>query len=211
MGGPHSDKNNNNEALSPPPYSTTSDKGGLSANYPTTNNRAANRSPARSIPGISDEDDEFAFLSKYDTIFVIDDSGSMRGSSWVEVKQVLQQITPICTKHDKDGIDLYFLNHFTADDPGNGKARGGYYNINSEERVEEIFKTVGPTYMTDTEARLRDILEPYMTAYAHASDKESVKPVNIIVITDGVPTDNPKNAIVEYARRLDQLNAPFHQ
>ena len=58
----------------------------------------------------STDDDPYAFLSTFDTLFLIDDSGSMAGRNWREVKQCLEAITPVCVDHDKDGIDIAFLN-----------------------------------------------------------------------------------------------------
>ncbi|KAI0278680.1 hypothetical protein BGY98DRAFT_916678, partial [Russula aff. rugulosa BPL654] len=37
------------------------------------------------------------------------------------------------------------------------------------------------------------------------------KPISILVITDGVPTDDPRSVIVEIARRLDVRNVPLRQ
>lgn len=38
-----------------------------------------------------------------------------------------------------------------------------------------------------------------------------MKPLNIIVITDGMPTDDPESVIIAAARKLDQLEAPAWQ
>ena len=54
-------------------------------------------------------DDQYDFLSTFDTVFLIDDSGSMAGRSWKETAAALERITPIYTKRDTDGIDIYFL------------------------------------------------------------------------------------------------------
>ncbi|XP_014559449.1 hypothetical protein COCVIDRAFT_24175 [Bipolaris victoriae FI3] len=62
--------------------------------------------------------DPYAFLKSFDTIF-IDDSGSMSGRSWQETRKALENITPICTQDDGDGIDLYFLNHTASTKPIN--------------------------------------------------------------------------------------------
>jgi hypothetical protein len=40
---------------------------------------------------------------------------------------------------------------------------------------------------------------------------DSTKPVNVIVITDGCPTDDPESIIVHYAKKLDQIEAPPYQ
>ncbi|KAK1989906.1 hypothetical protein LX36DRAFT_664782 [Colletotrichum falcatum] len=162
---------------------------------------------------VSTPEDPYAFLSSFDTIFLIDDSGSMAGRSWPEVQNVLRAITPICMSHDDDGIDLYFLNNKTSDS-GNareGKAAGGYYGIRRAETVHEIFTTVRPYGATPTGQRLRAILRPYLQLLERNDDVESVKPVNIIVITDGAPSDDVESIIISAAKKLDKLDAPMHQ
>lgn len=124
---------------------------------------------------------------------------------------MLRSITPICTAHDSDGIDLYFLNHKSSVAGPPDKAKDGYYNINSPEAMEAIFKSVRPYGTTPTGTRLQTILKPYVASLSAAKDPEDVKPVNIIVITDGRPTDDPESVIVANAMKLDKLEAPPHQ
>src|SRR5438477_78012 len=57
----------------------------------------------------------------------------MAGRSWHETAKALETITPICTAHDADGIDIYFLNH-----PDNST----YKNVRSASTVTEILQTV---------------------------------------------------------------------
>ncbi|KAL6809097.1 hypothetical protein GGI42DRAFT_230541 [Trichoderma sp. SZMC 28013] len=163
----------------------------------------------------SNGEDPFAFLSFFDTVFLIDDSGSMAGKSWNEAADVLRAITPICTAHDKDGIDLYFLNHKSSNRQPKGKGSYGYYNIETPEEITEIFKTVQPNNGTPTGARLRTILKPYVDGLPTPQDKsrdiDDVKPINVIVITDGAPSDDPDPVIEKYAKALDRLDAPVHQ
>ena len=40
---------------------------------------------------------------------------------------------------------------------------------------------------------------------------DEVKPLNIIVITDGVPSDEPEDVIVSVAKKLDKWDAPGWQ
>ncbi|GKT49892.1 uncharacterized protein ColSpa_10073 [Colletotrichum spaethianum] len=163
---------------------------------------------------VSTPEDPYAFLSSFDTIFIVDDSGSMAGRSWPEVQNVLRAITPICTSHDDDGVDLYFLNNKTTDS-GNaraGKAAGGYYGIRRTETVHEIFTTVRPRGATPTGQRLHAILRSYLQLLeSKKHDLESVKPINIIVITDGAPSDDVESTIISAAKKLDKLDAPMHQ
>lgn len=112
----------------------------------------------------------------------------------------MASITPICTQHDKDGIDIYFLN---------AKDNDSYKNITRAVDVQRIFDTVRPSGGTPTGTRLNAILKPYLReCEAKKSNFDNVKPLNIIVITDGVPTDDPESVIVNVAKKLDKLEAP---
>lgn len=147
-----------------------------------------------------DADDQYAFLKSFDTIFLIDDSGSMAGRSWRETGKALETITPICTERDADGIDIYFLN--TKDSPI-------YQNVTSAGTVIEIFQTVRPGGATPTGQRLQKILKPYLQRYERSP--EATKPINIIVVTDGEPSDDVEAPIIACAKKLDKLDAPAWQ
>lgn len=148
--------------------------------------------------GPSQKDDPFAFLSTFDTVFLIDDSSSMTGNSWREVAAALELIAPICTKYDKDGIDVYFLNH--KDEPH-------FHKIRSAEEVKAIFRRVSPLGITPTGTSLKAILKPYLKDLKKRGEKV-VKPLNMIVITDGRPSDDPESVIIEAAKKLDAMDAP---
>ncbi|KAF6843979.1 von willebrand factor [Colletotrichum musicola] len=207
----------------PPAYSVSpavpSGTGFLGANGGPVRSSSPTPSNAGSIMSlsgmsVSTPEDPYAFLTSFDTIFVVDDSGSMSGRSWPEVQGVLRAITPICTAHDADGIDLYFLNHKTSAsaNPRDGKAAGGYYSIKRAETVEGIFTSVRPRGATPTGQRLHAILKPYLQLLeSKKHDVESVKPINVIIITDGAPSDDVESTIISAAKKLDRLDAPLHQ
>jgi uncharacterized protein YegL len=148
----------------------------------------------------SSDTDQYAFLKSFDTVFLIDDSGSMAGRSWKETGKALETITPICTQRDADGIDVYFLNH-----PDSSL----YKNISTAGTVVEIFQTVRPGGATPTGQRLNKILKPYLKHYQESPD--TTKPINIIVITDGEPSDDVESPIIQAAKKLDKLDAPAWQ
>lgn len=165
-------------------------------------------------------EDPHYFLYLFDTVFLIDDSTSMLGSRWREVKAALRQITPVCTSHDDDGIDVHFMNHTSPGGCAGGKAPGGYYDITDAAAVEQLFASVRPSGPTPTRGRLEDILDPYFAQLRAAADVRDVKPLNIIVLTDGMPGPGwangenphmPEPAIVRFARELDRLRAPPYQ
>ncbi|KAL8969009.1 MAG: hypothetical protein Q9197_004567 [Variospora fuerteventurae] len=146
-------------------------------------------------------DNQFAFLSKFDTKFVIDDSGSMAGRFWRETAEALASIAGICTTYDSDGIDIYFLNEQHSPQ---------YENVTTKERVQQIFSSVRPRGGTPTGCRLDSILRPYLRA-CEQKGPENCKPINIIVVTDGVPTDDVESPIIAAAKKLDKLDAPAWQ
>ncbi|KAM0713797.1 hypothetical protein Q7P37_010759 [Cladosporium fusiforme] len=140
-------------------------------------------------------DDAYSFLSTFDTIFLIDDSGSMAGSLWRQTADALMTITPICTTHDADGVDIYFLNE-----------KREYFNVTSAGSVQGIFETVRPGGPTLTGKRLGNIFDKYFKDYTNAK-----KPINIICITDGEPSDDVEGALIHAAKKLDKLDAPAWQ
>lgn len=164
----------------------------------TVPGQARTASPAPST--ISTKDDPYAFLRSFDTVFLIDDSGSMAGRSWRETAAALETITPVCTAYDADGIDIYFLN---------AKDSSYYHNVKDQSTVREIFSSVRPSGGTPTGQRLQKILRPYLQQYA--ANPESTKPLNIIVITDGEPSDDVESPIIAAAKKLDKLDAPAWQ
>jgi uncharacterized protein YegL len=162
---------------------------------PAQDTHAATSAPATNI----EEDDPYDFLRSFDTVFLIDDSGSMAGRSWRETAKALEMIAPICTQRDADGIDIYFLNH-----PDSSL----YKNVTSASTIIEIFQTVRPRGATPTGQRLNKILKAYLQRYM--ANKE-IKPMNIIVITDGVPSDDIESPIISAARKLDEVDADAWQ
>ncbi|KAK0652008.1 hypothetical protein B0T16DRAFT_405193 [Cercophora newfieldiana] len=138
----------------------------------------------------------------------------MAGRSWREVKDALRAITPICTDHDADGVDVYFLN---AKNSATAYSGGGWTNIRSADQVEALFNQVRPGGGTPTGTRINQIMKPYLRRYEEAiaarrdPEDTGIKPINMIVITDGVPTDDPEAIIAGMAGKLDRLEAPPYQ
>jgi hypothetical protein len=143
--------------------------------------------------------DPYAALRNYDTVFLIDDSSSMWGTKWEQTRDALKEIVPICTSYDKDGVDICFLNY--------GEELNG---VRSAKEVMAIFDKVKPLGTTPTGQKLGGLLRKYINRF---SSDRSLKPMNIICITDGEP-DNPthlRSEILWCAQRLDWMDAPARQ
>ena len=211
----------------PPAYSTspTSDSGPTlvpvsesehdAADVPSPDYTPSASSAASSRPAsMEGEESPYAFLTTFDTTLLIDDSGSMAGRSWREVSQALMTIAPIVTQHDADGIDIYFLNHKSSDPgvPSEGVAAGGYRGIKRATTVTEIFERVRPSGGTPTGLRVHAILKPYLAKLeAETAAGRELKPLNLIVLTDGVPSDDVESVLLTAAKKLDKIDAPPYQ
>lgn len=145
---------------------------------------------------------------------MVDDSASMDGgdlSRWNETREALETVAAVATRYDADGIDIKFLNNHALDT----------YNITSASAIRGLFRRVQPSGCTPTGRCLDEILREYIDRYAaykkaalldpDGPRQLAVKPLNIVVLTDGEPTDDPESVIVDAARNLERLNAPLHQ
>ena len=63
---------------------------------------------------------------------------------------------------------------------------------------------------TPTAARLNGILRPYLKL-VEEKGSDAVKPLNVIVITDGVASDDVETVILNAAKKLDKYDAPGWQ
>ncbi|KAH8118411.1 hypothetical protein DFH11DRAFT_1502555 [Phellopilus nigrolimitatus] len=154
-------------------------------------------------------EDPLELLKRYKTIFIIDDSASMAGERWAETREALASLADTAAKYDTDGIDAYFLN-----------ANRSAQNMRSATSVKRQFDSVQPQGISLIAQKLEELLHEYLSELDAAKQDinrgdlralQRVKPVNYIIITDGVPTDDPETVIVQAARRLDNGNFPVSQ
>lgn len=184
---------------------------------PTTPRRAsppASQPASQPSPLPAGREDPYTFLATFNTTLLIDDSGSMAGRSWREVSQALSTIAPIVTKYDQDGLDIYFLNHKSNSPgvPAEGVAPGGYRGIKKAANVARVFETVQPQGGTPTGIRVHNILKPYLAKVeSELAEGRDFKPLNLIVLTDGVPSDDVESVLLAAAKKLDRLDAPPYQ
>lgn len=151
----------------------------------------------------------------------------------MEVSLALKSITPICVTHDPDGIDIYFLNQpdqerfkriknvreveriFEEVRPGGGTRTGarlmdilgGYVRKieDQQRRRRQRQRHTAANALTGDAGERTLGNSPFEAA---GSEDEFPRPLNIIVITDGIPSDDPESVIIHAARKLDALDAP---
>ncbi|KAJ7893469.1 hypothetical protein B0H14DRAFT_2685070 [Mycena olivaceomarginata] len=132
-------------------------------------------------------------LRKYDTVILVDDSGSMTlpGSKkgrtrWNEAGEALETLAEAAQQYDRS------------------------LNIKSSSEVRALFAQVKPSGATPTGERLDQILKPRLRVLEEAriepdgtpSDKESGEELSAAT---SFPADNPKYAILDAASRLKAM------
>ncbi|THU91883.1 hypothetical protein K435DRAFT_758648 [Dendrothele bispora CBS 962.96] len=146
-------------------------------------------------------------LAKFDTIIILDDSGSMAGKSWEEARNALAALAKIASKYDENGIDIHFMNNQEVGE-----------NLKDVNQVMELFEKVRPRGATPLGETLRRVIMPYIRQLDNVERTrgqeamEKIKPVNYIVITDGAPTDDSTEDVIRQAAiQLDKKSRPRAQ
>ncbi|KAG8778657.1 hypothetical protein FRC12_024873 [Ceratobasidium sp. 428] len=135
------------------------------------------------------------YLRKYDSVFLVDDSGSMAGQRWTEACKSLEFIADEALQYDADGIGLLFLNSSLSAE-----------NLKGQDEMQKILNNVSASGGTPTGARLDAMLGKYigkLDSTVNTPAYGAIKPLDLIVITDGEPTDEPQPVLEKWAAHLD--------
>jgi len=137
-------------------------------------------------------------LADFKVVVIVDDSDSMDGKLWFEARDALAGVAELSRLKGGEGLDIFCLN--------NPNYR---LDLRSELEVYNFFNDIAPEGQTPIGDRLRQILDVYVPKIEDPCLHH--KPISIVIITDGVPTDDPRSVIVDFARRLDAKNVPLRQ
>ncbi|KAI8808119.1 hypothetical protein BJ742DRAFT_291382 [Cladochytrium replicatum] len=138
-------------------------------------------------------------LALYDIVLYGDDSGSMRsegGGRIDDLKFIVTKVTEIAVLFDTDGISVRFINSPSQLD-----------NCTNPNQVSDLFAKVEFKYGTPLGTKLEEkILRPQV--YDPANGGRMKKPVLVITITDGEPTNESDGMVVKVIasakKRLDK-------
>ncbi|KAI0939133.1 hypothetical protein AcW1_004251 [Taiwanofungus camphoratus] len=139
-------------------------------------------------------DEMSAYLNEYQVIFLVDDSSSMAGNRWTETRAALCGIASRAIVCGSPGVGIQFLN-----------AKNKYRGIRDATTVAGIFDKVVPRGGTPTGQRLEEILRAHIAeldAAVGLPDYRKIKPLNLIIITDGEASDDPEGDLVDIAASL---------
>jgi len=136
-------------------------------------------------------------LNLMKTVILVDDSTSMAGALWGEAREALAGVADLNAKVSSDGVDVYFLNNLRS-----------AVDMKDGNEVRQLFDAVIPEGQTPTGAKLQELFDRYIPLLE--DQRLAHKPISIVVITDGVPTDELQEVIIAAARRLDQTGVPIN-
>lgn len=179
--------------------------------------------PPESKSNHTSAEDPLQLLRNFNTVIVLDDSSSMSASFyqlpgsyekitlWKEAKNALVNLAVKAAEYDEDGIDIHFLNNTKVG-----------LNLKTREEVEKTFEGVNTQNGTPIAARLDTVIREYMEEYAKwqkpstnffgkKKAKKPLKKLNVLVITDGYPTDEPKQVIADLVRDMERLGMEYNR
>jgi hypothetical protein len=129
-------------------------------------------------------------LKGYEIVIVCDDSGSMNTkvdntgkTRWDELRSIVKILIEIGVIFDTNGVDIYFLN------------RRKYLKIKDPKEVEQAFAELPRDY-TPLIPVLKDIFKSPLAR--RGRDKKLL----VFVATDGEPTDEDGNPVVQQLKSL---------
>ncbi|POV95648.1 hypothetical protein PSTT_16128 [Puccinia striiformis] len=175
-------------------------------------------------------EDPLAILARYDTVLLIDDSASMSTQNrWNEAavavagwlipwfSTITVRYSPLSSfpfpllifvpylLYRTDGIDVYFMNSVEH-----------LRNAVSAKEISMLFQRVQPVgRSTPTDVRVEELLGIYLDRLeaGRANNLPALKPLNLIVITDG-EADDPDTlayALAGFSDRLEDAKFPLNQ
>ncbi|KAH7307509.1 hypothetical protein KP509_22G063100 [Ceratopteris richardii] len=138
---------------------------------------------------------DLAPLVLYDIVFYCDDSGSMafeeNGERIEDLKFILSKVSGIATLFDDDGITVRFMNSNVNGD-----------GIRNPADVSKLISQVRFSGVTPLGTNFeRKVIQPLVLGQALNVNASMAKPVLAILITDGEPYGEKKDAIVQVIRR----------
>jgi len=135
------------------------------------------------------------YLKAYDVVFLLDDSGSMKGDRWTEAKNALNGLANYVIQNgwDSNGIDLSFLNSTSKFNFAQ------ISNLQDMGKVGEAIDKITPDGGTPTGKRCKEILGAHVDKLNAAKGTPAygtLKPLDLICITDGESNDPAPDELV---------------
>lgn len=156
---------------------------------------------------VEGSEDPLAQLRDADVVILIDDSWSMTFSAgyggctrWDLVRELVSQLAPICVRYDSDGVGVGFFNHPSF-----------LEGVKDAKRVMSAFEAAKPRLLAATwmGKAIQRAVGPYVRGWSPSSSP--MKQLNVLVFTDGEPSDDVTSTIIDLAKEMDERKMPSKQ
>lgn len=140
---------------------------------------------------------DLSILSLYDTVIYADDSTSMKyadnGERIDDLKLILERVSEVATLFDDDGISIRAMNANVQGD-----------NIRTAMEADRFVQSLRFSGMTPLGTQMENrILKPMV--FEPVKRRTLQKPVLVITITDGEPTNEPEHKIFQVIKNAKKI------
>ena len=133
-------------------------------------------SPANSLDAFLEED-SCAYLTRFQTVVLVDDSSSMSGPRWRQASDLLADMTKVVATFNPNGLEIHFLNHADSD----------VKNATTPELIRNVFAIVEPAGASPPVATLLEReLSKYILRYQSNS---KIRRLNLLVLISDILDD----------------------
>ena len=160
--------------------------------HSTASTRAT--SPIGSLDAFFLREDSSAYLTRFETVVLMDDSMYMFGPRWQQASHLLAEMTEVVAKYDPLGFELHFFN------------QAGFDHVTTPECIREMFEGREYRDSRPTSTLLERELSKYISRYRNNS---KLKGLNLLVVTHGVPDneDEVSEVISQASKEMELLRA----
>lgn len=167
--------------------------GTTTSGHLTASTRAT--SPANSLEAFYVGDESCAYLTRFETVVLVDDSNFMSGPPWQLASDLLAKMTKVVTRFDPNGLEIHFCNQADRD----------LKIATTAELIQKLVANVGPAGASSPIATL---LESELCNYFKRYRSE-LSGLNLLVLTNGVPDNEGRilEVISQTSKELEILRA----
>ena len=163
--------------------------------HPTASTRAT--SPPNPLDAFFLEEDSCAYLARFETVVLVDDSSLMFGPRWQLASDLLADMSKVVTEFDPNGFRLHFSHHTEND----------LKHATTPELIRKMFAIVEPAKLV---LPIYEFLERELTGYTSMYLSNSkLRGLNLLVLTDsGLDNWDPVLEVISQAsEQLKKLGA----
>jgi hypothetical protein len=134
--------------------------------------------------GRARREDPFAMLVAYNTAILVNDSLTILGEKWTTTKDLVRDLVDVVTNYDTEDVDLQLYSQDIQ----------SYIVSDGVQAARLLARTTPRGYEWDCAQQVKRYLQKYRTAPSSLKADGVVRPINMIILTGGMPTGSRRDA-----------------